>query len=86
MAALAKQTRSPMHVLNHRCRIYLADGSAAPESLDSGMDEEWNALLDKCKLLSQPQPAVDASLGKMLRRLVRDRRDRYTQMEVPHDE
>lgn len=41
------------------------------------MEQEWNGLLDECKATCRPEPAPDASLGATLRRMVRERREKW---------
>ena len=82
VAALAKQTRSHMHGINSRCRIYSSDGTPVAEALDTHMEGEWNSLLDSCKMQSRPEPAPDASVGQLIRKLIRTRRESYTDLEV----
>ena len=82
VAALAKQTRTRMHAILHKCRLYTADGDPVLEALDSAMENEWNSMLDEAKALSRPEPAADVSLGRTLRGLVRARRPRYGALEA----
>lgn len=45
-----------------------------PEALDSALEQEWNAMLDRCKEEALPEPRPDVSLGLMLRGMVRERK------------
>ena len=82
IATLAKQTRSRMHRINNKCRIYGLDGRPVAEALDSALENEWNTLLDRCKAEAAPEPTPDMSLGSKLRSLVRSRAPFYAKVEA----
>jgi len=82
IAAIAKQTRSRVHNLTKDCSLYLSDGRPVSERLDAAMEEEWNDMLDTCKQSAKPEPHPDASLGSMLRELMRQRRHNWEELEA----
>jgi len=63
IANVARQTGSRMHAIANRCRIYSAAGRPVGQALDAALEQEWNSLLDRCKLEAPPEPAADVSLN-----------------------
>ena len=81
VAMIARQTRSRMHRLTPKCRIYTPTGQPVPDALDTALEAEWNTMLDMCKAEALPEPFADVSLGSRLRAILRERKEWYSTIE-----